>query len=522
MTDIPFLWGVATSAYQSEGGYNGAGEPRTNWAAAEACGDVAPCGRAAEFWTRFRDDFEKCREMGLNSFRLGIEWSRVQPSFRENEPDETGVEKEPPEFSYAALEHYAEILAECRAAGLEPIVTLHHFTHPAWLGPDPWLDAKTPALFEKFATRTVAFLNEKLRARGHEPIRFFVTINEPNMLVFNTYLGRQFPSGGAGGLPAITAALNHLLVAHVRAFNALHDLYTSRGWPAPAVTFNNYCSDLYWLDKFLLDLVSAAERGVPRVEVERHICRKREEFERAFQGARIPFRKDLPYWCGAILKRLSNAMGGEWFDAEKFAPALDAIYGSAKNGRARLFDYVALDYYDPFAAHIFRLPTWWDHEGKAKSPHAWLLNTVTSKWWDWRVLPGGLHFFCKYYSEDFGGRAVLIAENGVAMRRRWNNEHSHRRDKINRSEFLKMHVREVERIRADGVPLIGYLHWSLFDNYEWGSYTPRFGLFSLDFTRGTERLAEDHTGDRAAETYARLIREAREKTKLAKPAEPVA
>lgn len=510
MNPPDFLWGVATSAYQSEGGYNGPGEPRTNWALAEERGEVEACGRAAEFWTRFRDDFERCRELGLNAFRLGIEWSRVQPSYRENA---NGV---PPEFSYAALEHYARMLCECRAAGLEPIVTLHHFTHPAWLGGDPWLDAKTPALFENFAVRAVGFLNERLCASGLEPVRYFITVNEPNMLGFNTYLGRQFPSGEAAGLQNIASAINHLLIAHVRVFNALHDLCAVRGWPAPAVTFNNYCSDLYWLDKFLPDLVCAAERGVPRAEIEPYIRGKRAEFERAFQAARIPFRKDLPYFFGAALKWFSNAMGGEWFAAERFAPLLDAVYLSAKNGRARLFDFVALDYYDPFAAHIFRLPTWWDFEGKPNGPHAWLLNTVTSKWWDWRVLPSGLHFFCKYYSEDFGGRAVLIAENGVATRRRANNEHSHRRDKINRSEFLAMHVREVERIVADGVPLFGYLHWSLFDNYEWGSYTPRFGLFSLDYTRDTERLAEDHTGDRPAEAYARLIREAREKTKLAK------
>ena len=52
-----FLWGVATSAYQSEGGYNGAGEPQTNWAEAERCGDVAPVGRAVEFWSRYAEDF---------------------------------------------------------------------------------------------------------------------------------------------------------------------------------------------------------------------------------------------------------------------------------------------------------------------------------------------------------------------------------------------------------------------------------------------------------------------------------
>jgi beta-glucosidase/6-phospho-beta-glucosidase/beta-galactosidase len=80
---------------------------------------------------------------------------------------------------------------------------------------------------------------------------------------------------------------------------------------------------------------------------------------------------------------------------------------------------------------------------------------------------------------------------------------------MTRSQFLRLHVHEVAKIVREGVPLVGYLHWSLFDNYEWGTYTPRFGLYSIDFARGTAREVEDPSGDRPAETYAALIREAR-------------
>ena len=138
------------------------------------------------------------------------------------------------------------------------------------------------------------------------------------------------------------------------------------------------------------------------------------------------------------------------------------------------------------------------------------MNTVTSKWWDWRVLPAGLEFFCRHYSEDLGGLPVLIAENGLALRRPYAGMTATARpDKLSRSEFLRQHVAEVTRCVRAGVPLMGYLHWSLFDNYEWGTFSPRFGLFSIDYARGTERQAEDPFGDRPAETYAALVREAR-------------
>jgi len=71
------------------------------------------------------------------------------------------------------------------------------------------------------------------------------------------------------------------------------------------------------------------------------------------------------------------------------------------------------------------------------------------------------------------------------------------------------HFHQCRRLRQRGVPLLGYLHWSLFDNYEWGTYTPRFGLYSIEYDAGVERRAEDHLGDRPSETYARLISESR-------------
>jgi beta-glucosidase/6-phospho-beta-glucosidase/beta-galactosidase len=493
-----FLWGVSTSAFQSEGGYDGPGQPRTNWARSEEKGRVAPSGNAAGFWTRYEEDFRRVRELGLNAFRLGIEWSRIQPALKDGKAT-------PPPFDMAALDHYARMLAACREQELEPVLTLHHFTHPAWLGTDPWLDARTPDLFEQYVATSVEYLNGSLVAAGHEPVRVIITINEPNMLIFNSYLGMQFPCKAQPGLPSITHAINGLLRAHVLVYNRLHDLYSTRGWDAPAVTFNNYCSDLYWLDKFYLDLIAAAERGIPRTRIEDYICGCRKRFDHAFKEAKIPLRRDFPALVGVLVKTMSSALGAEWFSAARFAPLLDAIYGSP---RSRLMDFIGLDYYDPFAAHIFRLPVWWDHESRSRSFHDWIMNSVTAKWWDWSVLPNGMRFFCKHYSDDFN-RPILIAENGMALRRRFNNEHFPRKDKLTRSEFLRAHVHEVERLAADGLPIFGYMHWSLFDNYEWGSFTPRFGLYALDYQKGTDRLPTDFLGDCPSQTYAALVKESR-------------
>ena len=235
------------------------------------------------------------------------------------------------------------------------------------------------------------------------------------------------------------------------------------------------------------------------------------QLEAEIRKANLPFRRDLPYRLGQLVQALTDWLGHRNFDVRHFERCLYELEASP---RSRVFDYLAIDYYDPFIAHVFRLPSFSDFEFEPLDFRGWLMSGITSKWWDWRCLPEGLHFFCSLYSRMFGKVVdadfcpILIAENGMALRRKPDNSVAARRsDQIHRSQFLEEHVAQVSRLLDEKIPLLGYLHWSLTDNYEWGSYTPRFGLFSLDFEQGTDRLVEDHLGDRPSETYARLIQQ---------------
>lgn len=493
----PFLWGVATSGYQSEGGFNGPQQPQNNWAQAEQRGSVMTTGAAAEFWSRYPEDFQNCRDIGLNAFRLGLEWARIQPTT-------LAQVGEAPKFDRAALDGYGDRLAACRQQGLEPVVTLHHFTHPAWLGVDAWLSEATVDYFVNYVRTTVLHVNRRLVDHYHlPPLRWFITINEPNMLVTSTYMSGQFPGGGDLGIPTVLRAYNHLLTAHIRAYHCIHDLYETEGWERPQVTLNTYSSDLYWADKVLWDLLNLPAEHVKPAQAREYIHQKARELEAALRAADLPFRHNLPYQAGRLTHFITNRMGYRSFDFHQLETFFEALGRSPRP----TFDYLAIDYYDPFVAHLFRLPSFSDFEFKSKTLRSWLMGGITSKWWDWRSLPEGLHFFCKYYSEDLGNQPILIAENGMALRRKPDNSvATHRMDQLRRSEFLTLHIEQVQRLRREGVPLLGYLHWSLTDNYEWGSYTPRFGLFSIDFASDRERMAADHLGDRPSETYARLIR----------------
>jgi 6-phospho-beta-galactosidase len=467
-------------------------------------------GAATEFWTRYAEDFQRCQGMGLNAFRLGLEWARIQPC-SDRQPGSA------PAFDHEALDAYADRLAACRRHGLEPLVTLHHFTHPAWLGLDAWLSEATVDHFVEYVRVTVTQINRRLADHYQlPPIHWYITINEPNILVSNTYFSRQFPAGASMGFAAALRAYNHLLTAHVRAYNCIHDLYESAGWTTPRVSLNTYCSDLYWSEKVIWDLLDLQQHEVKPREIKDYIDNKAKQLEAALRQANLLFRRDLPYQLGRLTHWISNRLGHRLFNLEQFALYLQALEASP---RPQVIDYLAIDYYDPFIAHIFRLPLFSDFEFKTKELRAWLMSGITSKWWDWRSLPEGLHFFCQYYSQDLGDRPLLIAENGMALRRKPDNSvATHRPDQLRRSQFLEAHIQQIRRLLQESVPVIGYMHWSLTDNYEWGSYTPRFGLFTIDFTTGSDRLSEDHLGDRPSETYARLVQEV--KVELAKQETP--
>jgi len=492
-----FLIGVASSGYQCEGGYNGPGEPENNWADFERQGRVMTTGMATDFWNRHEEDFQTCQSVGMNAFRLSIEWPRVQPR-----SDKAAGGR--PDFDTSALDHYAGILAAARKHGLEPVVTLQHFTHPAWLGTDAWLENDTPQLFAEFVRYSVEHLNRRLADHhGLSPIKWYVTLNEPNMLVLNTYLNRHFPGEADPGLATGVRAYNRLLSAHVLAYNVIHDLQEAAGWGSPMVTMNTFCSDAYWSENMLLDLLESRHRDIGRNEIAEAMKEGARDLRRALIAARLPFPSDPFVWIGRGIHLVTDRVAPSHATAETFAYLLDTLEQSP---RACVLDYLGLDYYDPFTGHIFRPPSFDDLEFPSESPVAHLMSGLSRKWWDWQVLPEGLHFFCKYYAQRFAGRGLVIAENGMAMQCHPGGAPCRpRNDKVTRSKFLSEHLRQVLRIVGEGIPLLGYLHWSITDNYEWGSYTPRFGLVSIDYSNDAKRVPKNPNGDQPLEVYREFI-----------------
>jgi beta-glucosidase len=166
---LPFLWGAATSAHQVEGG-NEAND-WYDWEMAEGSPCVEPSGSACEEVNRYGADIGLLAELGLNCYRFSVEWSRVEPARGR--------------FSERWLAHYASVADCCRACGLLPVVTFHHFTNPRWSG--GWEEAATAADFARYCGVVAEALGDR--------IALAITINEPNIPALLGYENGVFPPG---------------------------------------------------------------------------------------------------------------------------------------------------------------------------------------------------------------------------------------------------------------------------------------------------------------------------------------
>jgi beta-glucosidase/6-phospho-beta-glucosidase/beta-galactosidase len=488
-----FLWGVSSSPYQHEGGYNGPGQPLNNWASWENSGKVERSGRAADFWNRYEEDFDRAEMMGLSAYRIGLDWTRIQP------------EPPPKEMNEAALDRYADMIAALRARRLEPLITLCHFTTPQWLGTDPWLDENTPAVFAAFAGSMLKKLNQRLTDKGVQPPTWFITLNEPNMLAACTYNVGAFPAGRRAWWAAALCALQTILEAHVRVHREVHGLYADHPeWGTPMLTFNNFASDLYWMDKMLVDVLEGARVTEGREPILAYLTDRYREFTRAYRAMDFPHHGLFSEAVGELIKQVQHGLSRKFLHESTFSRLLPLV---RERRDEPVVDYICFDYYDPFVGNAVRMPTFADLRLGRPGLREWLTQSLTTKWWDWKALPRGLRFFVERYAAEYPDLPIVIAENGMAERRCRSEEICERRsDQQSRSYFLRQHVGEVKKLRAEGLPLVGYFHWSMTDNYEWGTYDPRFGLFGVDFkSPDLARMPRDEGGDVPWQTYAELI-----------------
>ena len=213
-----FYWGAATSAHQVEGFQN------NNWIGWEKENAKRLVKKAKTYWRErqqgkfpemlkeenyisgaackhyelFREDFKIAKSLGHNAHRFSIEWSRIEPK--------EGC------FDEEAIRHYQKVVSTLLELGIEPFITLYHWTLPLWFcKKGGWANKKSPIYFERYVKKISSAL---------KGIKFFITINEPNIYASQSYLKGFWPPQKKNFF-LYRRVLNNLVRAHCRAYSAV-------------------------------------------------------------------------------------------------------------------------------------------------------------------------------------------------------------------------------------------------------------------------------------------------------------
>ncbi len=322
-------------------------------------------GKAADHFARYEADFDIAKKLNMNAMRFSVEWSRIEPK--------EGI------WDVGAIAHYKRYVAALKKRGIEPVVTLLHFTLPVWFSDIGGFEyRRNIPYFTRFA--------EKILSELGGDVRLVITINEPEIYATQSYLDGQWPPAQQSKV-RMWRVLRNLAYAHNKTADMIHGL--SRRYKVSIATNSAYT---YGGDDAWLSRVSA---GAVQYASDDYLLRK--------------------------VKRRCDFLGVNYYFSNR-------MYG-------------------------YRI-----HNPDEK---------LSDMGWD--MSPMNLEFTLERLYEKYK-LPIIITENGLADER-----------DANRKWWLTHTIIAMQNAMKRGVPLHGYLHWSLLDNFEWAyGKWPRFGLVAVD------------------------------------------
>ncbi|WP_121114713.1 glycoside hydrolase family 1 protein [Croceibacterium ferulae] len=431
----PFRWGAASAAYQVEGGASAEGKGRSIWD--HYLDDLSLAGPgmsgavAINFYDRaqYLQDIALMKEMGLTSYRFSISWPRIIPD---------GLGPANP----AAIAHYRRFIADLKAAGIRPMLTLYHWDMPLSLAKaGGWENRESVAWFRHYAD--VVFDN------FHDEVDLYVLVNEPLVERAMKQLAEQRMTGAPGEFAIVPPAsdlagslrtFNHLLLASAAAKQS----FDAKGYKGRVGLAVPLFPTLTGPDATPADREAATlADGVMN-----------RWFLDAMYKGRYP----------ADVLAAATAMGSDL----GIRPDDAATIGAAR------FDYLGINFYAPL---FIRRPA-----GAAPGYAAQMfLPEGTYAAYNGAVRPDQFRALLDRIRVDYGNPPVFITENGAGFP----GEDELVDGAVNdtqRCRYLVDHIGAMKAAMDDGSDVRGYHVWSSHDNLEWlFGYGSRFGMIHVDF-----------------------------------------
>lgn len=407
MAKLPenFLLGAATAAHQVEGN-----NIHSDYWAMEHMKYTSFCEPsldAVDHYNRYEEDIKLMAQAGLNAYRFSIEWARIEPK--------QGV------FDEKEINHYRAVLECCKKYGIEPIVTMMHFTSPKWLIENGgWEAEETIEAFARYCKYVVEQLGEYMH--------YVCTINEANM-----------------GLQVAAIAERYKRQMMVK----------NRNLEGTVQVGINMSSMMENMAKQKQENVEVFGTDTPQIFVSGRTKEGDILVMRAHQAARKAMKEVRPQLQVGITLSLHD---------------IQAVDGGEENAKKEWEE--EFTHYIPYIREddFFGLQNYTRSligaDGICPNPEGARLTQM-----DYEEYPQALEHVIRSVHEELE-IPIMVTENGIATD-----------DDTCRVAFIEKAVNGVKSCIEDGIPVLGYMYWSLLDNFEWQKgFSMTFGLIAVDRT----------------------------------------
>ena len=425
-----FLWGAAAASYQVEGAWKDDGKGPNIWDVTAKYGHIKhnETGEVAiDHYHHMKEDVALMKQLGLQAYRFSISWPRVFP-------EGTGKVNE------KGLKFYSDLVDELKANGIEPLVTLFHWDYPYALEcKGGWRNQESSEWFLEYVKVIVDVLSDR--------VKYWMTFNEPQCVLGCGYLDGVFAPFQKCTPPELLLMGSNMLLAHGKAVKYLRENAKQ---------------------KAVISMAPYASVIRPENDSEEAINKA---YEETFKSGGDRFAYSMSYWSDPVyLGRYPEDLVEKYGDLiPEFTDEQWALVSAP------------LDFYGYNVYYLASHPV----EGSDYSDIDYMGRPHTAL--NWPVTPDAAYWSTKFLYRRYG-LPIMITENGMSEHD-WVCLDGKVHDSY-RIDFTHRYLKDFKKAAGE-VPVIGYMHWSIFDNFEWAQgYDERFGLIYVDY-RTQERIIKD-------------------------------
>jgi len=426
-----FLWGAAAASYQVEGAWDADGKGPNIWDV--TIGDEGrvkhnESGRVStDHYHHMKEDVALMKQMGLKAYRFSISWPRVLPN---------GIG----EVNEAGLSFYDELVDELVANGIEPLVTLFHWDYPYALHlKGGWMNPESSEWFLEYTKVVVDRLSDR--------VKYWMTFNEPQCVLGCGYFEGCFAPFQKCSTAELLTMGSNILLSHGKAVKYIREnsKLTAKISMAP------YAS--------VFEPKDLSPEAI------------KEAYEGSFRSEGKGFTFSMSYWSDPVyLGHYPEDLVEEFGDLiPKFTEEEWALVSQP-------LDFYGFNVYRYKDSNVSRGE--YTESQYMGSPHTAL---------NWPMTPGAMYWSARFMYERYG-LPVMITENGMSEHD-WVCLDGGVHDTY-RIDFTHRYLLELQKATEE-IPVIGYMHWSVMDNFEWAEgYDERFGLIYVNY-QTEERIIKD-------------------------------